>query len=60
MDIARPSNARKKRIRNSIYIGVGLLAVLGVAFIHHAVAGQFAAALLFAALVSLLELSYER
>src|SRR5207244_11503081 len=28
MDIARPSNARKKRIRNSIYIGVGLLAVV--------------------------------
>src|SRR5439155_2320270 len=28
MDIARPSNAKKKRIRNSIYIGVGLLAVV--------------------------------
>src|SRR5438477_5485461 len=28
MDIARPSNARKKRIRNSIYIGVGLVAVV--------------------------------
>jgi HlyD family secretion protein len=28
MDIARPSNARKKRIRNAIYIGVGLLAVV--------------------------------
>jgi len=28
MDIARPSNARKKRIRNSIYIAVGLLAVV--------------------------------
>src|SRR5436309_9003928 len=28
MDIARPSNARKKRIRNSIYIGLGLLAVV--------------------------------
>jgi HlyD family secretion protein len=27
MDIARPSNARKKRIRNAIYIVVGLLAV---------------------------------
>ena len=28
MDIARPSNARQKRIRNAIYIGVGLLAVV--------------------------------
>jgi len=28
MDIARPSNARKKRIRNSLYIGVGLIAVV--------------------------------
>src|SRR5213592_1168618 len=28
MDIARPSNARKKRIRNAIYIVVGLLAVV--------------------------------
>src|ERR671929_1550660 len=28
MDIARPSNARKKRIRNAIYAGVGLLAVV--------------------------------
>jgi HlyD family secretion protein len=28
MDIARPSNAKRKRIRNSIYIGVGLLAVV--------------------------------
>jgi HlyD family secretion protein len=28
MDIARPSNARKKRIRNAIYIGVGLLVVV--------------------------------
>src|SRR5215831_4902536 len=27
MDIARPSNAKKKRIRNAIYIVVGLLAV---------------------------------
>jgi HlyD family secretion protein len=27
MDIARPSNARQKRIRNAIYIGVGLLVV---------------------------------
>ena len=40
--------------------GVGLLAVLGIAFTHHAMAGQFAASLLFAALVILLELSYER
>ena len=28
MDIARPSNARQKRIRNAIYIGVGLLVVV--------------------------------
>jgi len=28
MDIARPSNAKKKRIRNVIYAGVGLLAVV--------------------------------
>jgi HlyD family secretion protein len=28
MDIARPSNARKKRIRNAIYASVGLLAVV--------------------------------
>src|SRR5215831_12989018 len=28
MDIARPSNARKKRIRQAIYAGVGLLAVV--------------------------------
>jgi HlyD family secretion protein len=30
MDIARPSNAKKKRIRNAIYIVVGLLVVGGV------------------------------
>jgi len=30
MDIARPSNAKKKRIRNAIYIMVGLLVVGGV------------------------------
>jgi HlyD family secretion protein len=30
MDIARPSNARKKRIRNAAYIVVGLLVVGGV------------------------------
>jgi HlyD family secretion protein len=28
MDIARPSNARRKKIRNAIYIGVGLLVVV--------------------------------
>jgi HlyD family secretion protein len=28
MDIARPSNAKRKRIRNAIYAGVGLLAVV--------------------------------
>ena len=32
MDIARPSNARKKRIRQAIYAGVGLLAVVLVSF----------------------------
>jgi HlyD family secretion protein len=30
MDIARPSNARKKRIRNVLYGGVALLAIAGV------------------------------
>ena len=40
--------------------GVALLAVLGIAFTHHAMAGHFAASLLFAALVILLELAYER
>jgi HlyD family secretion protein len=28
MDIARPSNAKKKRIKQAIYVGVGLLAVV--------------------------------
>src|SRR5258706_5963225 len=28
MDIARPSNARKKRIKQAIYAGVGLIAVV--------------------------------
>ena len=28
MDIARPSNAKKKRIKQAIYAGVGLLAVV--------------------------------
>src|SRR5260221_12442187 len=28
MDIARPSNARKKRIRQALYAGLGLLAVV--------------------------------
>src|SRR3979490_1792200 len=32
MDIARPSNARKKRIRQAIYTGVALLAVAPVSF----------------------------
>jgi hypothetical protein len=40
--------------------GVGLLAILGIAFTHHAIAGDFAASLLFAALVVVLELAYER
>jgi HlyD family secretion protein len=30
MDIARPSNVKKKRIRNAIYLGVGLIAVVSV------------------------------
>jgi hypothetical protein len=40
--------------------GVGLLAILGIAFTHHAITGHFAASLLFAALVVVLELAYER
>src|SRR3981081_4944784 len=32
MDIARPSNARKKRIRQAIYTGVPLLAAARVSF----------------------------
>jgi len=40
--------------------GVGLLFVLGLAFGHHAMAGQFAASLLFAALVVCMALTYER
>ncbi len=40
--------------------GVGPIAILGIAFTHHAIAGYFAASLLFAALVILLELAYER
>jgi len=30
MDIARPSNVKRKRIRNAIYLGVGLIAVVSV------------------------------
>jgi hypothetical protein len=40
--------------------GVALLAVLGIAFAHHALAGHFAPALLFASLVVTLELVDER
>ena len=40
--------------------GAGLLVILGVAFGHHAMAGQFAASLLFAALVVGMALTYER
>ncbi len=40
--------------------GVALLAVLGIAFTHHALAGNFAPALLFASLVVTLELVDER
>jgi hypothetical protein len=38
----------------------GLLAILGIARVHHAIAGHFAAALLFAALVIVMALAYER
>lgn len=40
--------------------GVGLLVILGVALTHHAMAGQFVASLLFAALVVCMALTYER
>jgi hypothetical protein len=40
--------------------GAGVLAILGFAFTHHAIAGHFASPLLFAALVILLLLTYER
>lgn len=40
--------------------GVGLLAILGIAFTHHAIAGQFAPAPLFAMLVVILEVAHER
>jgi hypothetical protein len=40
--------------------GVILLVILGVAFSHHAMAGQFATSLLFAALVVGMALAYER
>jgi hypothetical protein len=39
---------------------VTLLAILGIAFVHHAIAGHFAAVPLFAGLVVLLELTHER
>jgi hypothetical protein len=37
--------------------GYGLLGVLAIAFTHHAMIGQFASGLLFAALVIILELA---
>jgi hypothetical protein len=40
--------------------GVALLVILGLAFTHHAIAGQFAASLLFAMLVVCMALIYER
>lgn len=40
--------------------GIGLLAVLGVALAHHAMAGQFAPSLLFAGLAVCMALTYER
>ena len=39
--------------------GIGLLVVFGVALTHHAMAGQFAASLFFAALVVCMALAYE-
>jgi hypothetical protein len=40
--------------------GAALLAILAIAFAHHAVQGQFAASLVFAALVVVMSLAYER
>ena len=40
--------------------GVILLVILLIAFTHHAVTGQFASSLLFAALIIVLSLTYER
>ena len=40
--------------------GIALLVILGVAFTHHALAGQFAASLLFAMLLICMALIYER
>ena len=40
--------------------GVALLAILAIAFTHHAVVGQFVSSLLFAALIIILSLAYER
>lgn len=40
--------------------GAVLLAILVIAFAHHAIDGHFAASLLFAALVIILELAHER
>ena len=40
--------------------GVGLLVILGVAFVHHAAEGQFAPSLLFAAVAIGMALVYER
>ncbi|TMH65254.1 MAG: hypothetical protein E6H48_14870 [Betaproteobacteria bacterium] len=39
---------------------VTLLAILGIALIHHAIVGHFAAVPLFAGLIVLLELTHER
>lgn len=39
---------------------VTLLLIVGVAFGHHAIAGQFAASLLFAAIAICMALTYER
>jgi hypothetical protein len=40
--------------------GAGLLAVLAIAFAHHALEGHFASSLLFASLVVTMELAHER
>jgi len=42
------------------FAGVALLAVLAIAFGHHAIAGHFAASLLFAGFAVTLLLAYER
>ena len=40
--------------------GIALLLILGIAFAHHVIAGQFAASLFFAMLLICMALTYER